>query len=199
MGSRPMRRSLASSRRRKPGRDQTREKPEQEIRQDFPIRAELEMRDGIDRIAPDKTAHGERGDDRGKNERPKNLHRDRAEHNLGDEKRTCDRRVISGGNPSRRAATDQQTQPRRRPSAPAPGGRGDQGRQLHQRPLPPDRAARGDGEHGGETFHDAAPGRDFAVAEHDRFHVVGRSHAAMPAHPEVEHQPGQQSARGRDR
>ena len=157
------------------------------------------MRDGIDRIAPDKSAHRQRRDDRRENERPENLHRDRAEHDLGDEERSRDRRIVSRRDSRRRAATDEQAQSWSRPMPPAPRDRRHERRQLDEWTFAPNRSARSDREHGREAFHQAAPGRDLSVAQHHRLHVIGRRDAAPPAHPEKEHQAREQPADRRDR
>ena len=95
-----------------PGRDQAGEKAEQQVRNDFPVSIQLKWRDVVERVAAKKSAHRQGGDDGGKNERPENFHRDRAEHDLGDEERAGDRCVVGGGDTGGRAATDEQSQSR---------------------------------------------------------------------------------------
>ncbi len=72
---------------------------------------------------------------------PEAFHRDRAEHDLGDEERAGDRRAIRRGDPGRRAARDQQAQARRIEMHPAADQRRGERRQLHHRTFAADRAA----------------------------------------------------------
>ena len=98
---------------------------EQKIRNDFPVPVQLERRDLVERVAPRKprTVRVAMTDE--KTSGPNISIATRTEDDLGHEKRAGDRRIIGRSNASGRAATDQQTQPRRRPIPQTPGKRCD--------------------------------------------------------------------------
>ncbi len=117
----------------KPRRCQAGEQAEQKQRQDFPVRPQPHRGDLVERLFAEQLAHGERGDDRGENQRAEGFHGQRLEDDLRDEKRAADRGVVGRGDAGRRAAGHEQPQLQRRLFPPPADARRDHRGKLHQR------------------------------------------------------------------
>src|SRR5262249_19906288 len=91
-----------------PGRSRSRDQSEQQVWNNLPVPIQLEWRDLIKRSGSEKTANSQGGNHGSENERSKNFHRHRAEHDFGNEHRASDGSIVSGGDSGRGPAADQQ-------------------------------------------------------------------------------------------
>jgi len=142
-------------------------------------------------------AHHDVRDDRCDDHRPEAFHRDRAEHDFGDEERAGDRRVVRGRDAGGRAARDEQPQARRIEMREAADERRGERRELHHRAFAADRAAAADRQQRRQAAPQALPHGHDAVAERDGFHIVGLAGLAFAARREQQHAAREQAAGGR--
>ncbi len=153
------------------------------------------MGDAVQGFAAGQETHRLGCQYRGEDQWAKGFHGDGADHDLSDEQRSGDGRVVGCGNPRRGAAGEYQPSLRHRPFSGAADQGGEQRRELYHRTFAADGAARGHGKGRRKNFHDAGAQRQTALAEDHRLHEIGGTvPPRMPASAEVEHRAGDQAA-----